>query len=76
MIPGEVFPAGGSLVLNADRVSVEVEVENVADRPIHFFHLPDDIVWGATARILYELLGLVAFAADAGRPSAGEGGHQ
>lgn len=33
----------------------------MADRPIYFFHLPDDIVWGATARILYELLGLVAF---------------
>lgn len=30
-----------------------------ADRPMHFFHLPDDIVWGATARILYELLELV-----------------
>ena len=29
------------------------------DRPIHFFHLPHDIVWGATARILHELLDLV-----------------
>ncbi|HEX2064992.1 MAG TPA: CoA pyrophosphatase [Acidimicrobiales bacterium] len=30
------------------------------DRPVHFFHLPTDVVWGATARILHELLGLVA----------------
>lgn len=32
------------------------------ERPIYFFHLPDDIVWGATARMLYELLELVSFA--------------
>lgn len=31
------------------------------ERPIYFFHLPDDIVWGATARMLYELLDLVSF---------------
>lgn len=35
------------------------------DRPMHFFHLPHDIVWGATARILYELLELVTRAARA-----------
>ncbi len=29
------------------------------DRQINFFHLPHDIVWGATARILRELLELV-----------------
>ncbi len=29
------------------------------DRIVHFFELPDDVVWGATARILYELLALV-----------------
>lgn len=33
--------------------------EFAADWPMHFFHLPHDIVWGATARILYELLDLV-----------------
>lgn len=32
------------------------------ERPMHFFDLADDIVWGATARMLYELLELVAFA--------------
>jgi hypothetical protein len=29
------------------------------DRPIYFFDLPHDVVWGATARVLYELLTLV-----------------
>jgi hypothetical protein len=27
---------------------------------MYFFELPDDIVWGATARMLYELLELVS----------------
>lgn len=36
------------------------DLPNLPDRPMHFFHLPHDIVWGATARILYELLELVA----------------
>jgi 8-oxo-dGTP pyrophosphatase MutT (NUDIX family) len=36
-------------------------------RPVHFFDLPDDIVWGATARILHELLELVALNALSGR---------
>jgi urease subunit beta len=41
--PGEVLPAEGSLTLNADRPSIELEVENTGDRPIqvgshyHFF---------------------------------------
>jgi urease subunit beta len=34
VIPGETFPAAGSLALNADRITVEIDVENVADRPI------------------------------------------
>src|SRR5207302_7516605 len=36
-------------------------------RSIHFFDLPEDIIWGATARILRELLDLVI----EGDPSAG-----
>ena len=31
-----------------------------SERPIHFFELIGDTVWGATARMLYELLELVA----------------
>jgi len=34
MIPGELLPATGTIVLNAGRDTVEVEVENTGDRPI------------------------------------------
>lgn len=30
------------------------------ERPVHFFDLPHDIVWGATARMLHQLLELVS----------------
>ena len=45
MIPGEVFPADGTIALNANRPTVDVEVENTGDRPIqvgshfHFFEV-------------------------------------
>lgn len=31
----------------------------MGERPMHFFELPEDTVWGATARILHELLTVV-----------------
>jgi urease subunit beta len=34
MIPGEVIPAAGEIVLNADREAVELDVANTGDRPI------------------------------------------
>lgn len=34
MIPGEVFPAGGDLVLNEGRDSVMLMVANTGDRPV------------------------------------------
>ena len=37
------------------------------DHPMHFFDLGDELVWGVTARILYEVLSLVH---GSGRPSA------
>ena len=43
MIPGEVFPAAGEIVLNAGREAVSLTVANTGDRPIqvgshyHFF---------------------------------------
>lgn len=47
-------------------LSEDVYGEEVwGERPMHFFHLPHDIVWGATARILYELLELVALSGRA-----------
>jgi urease beta subunit len=43
VIPGEIFPVSGTIVLNAARPTVDVLVENTGDRPIqvgshfHFF---------------------------------------
>lgn len=34
MIPGEVFPAAGSLELNPGRQTVTLEVANTGDRPV------------------------------------------
>lgn len=34
MIPGELFPAEGSLSLNADREAVTLMVANTGDRPV------------------------------------------
>lgn len=36
------------------------DILGLRDRPMHFFELEDETVWGATARILVELLELVA----------------
>jgi 8-oxo-dGTP pyrophosphatase MutT (NUDIX family) len=43
------------------------DTEWADNRPVHFFDLPEDIVWGATARILHELLELIALNALNGR---------
>lgn len=34
MIPGEIFPAPGEIVLNKDRAAIVLEVANTGDRPI------------------------------------------
>ena len=34
MIPGELFPADGELVLNADREAITLMVANTGDRPV------------------------------------------
>ena len=34
MIPGEIFPADGTLTLNADAVAVTLMVANTGDRPV------------------------------------------
>ena len=45
MIPGEVFPAEGDIVLNAGAAAISLHVENIGDRPVqvgshyHFFEV-------------------------------------
>ena len=34
MIPGEVFPAQGDIILNADRQAITLLVANTGDRPV------------------------------------------
>ncbi len=34
MIPGEIFPASGEIVLNKGRAAISLEVANTGDRPI------------------------------------------
>ena len=34
MIPGEVFPAQGDIILNADRLAITLLVANTGDRPV------------------------------------------
>jgi len=34
MIPGEIFPASGEIVLNRDRTAITLKVANSGDRPI------------------------------------------
>src|SRR5467141_2603381 len=34
MIPGEIFPASGDIVLNKDRAAITLKVANSGDRPI------------------------------------------
>jgi len=34
MVPGEIFPAPGEIVLNSDRQAVSLKVANMGDRPI------------------------------------------
>ena len=34
MIPGEIFPASGEIVLNKDRAAISLKIANTGDRPI------------------------------------------
>src|SRR5258706_3671318 len=34
MIPGEIFPASGEIILNKDRAAISLKVANSGDRPI------------------------------------------
>src|ERR1700756_1496338 len=34
MIPGEIFPASGEIILNKDRAAISLRVANTGDRPV------------------------------------------
>jgi hypothetical protein len=58
MIPGEVYPVPGKLVLNAVRPTVTLEVANTGDRTIqvgslyHFFPTKQDLLIAVLRRYL------------------------
>ena len=44
MIPGEIFPASGDIVLNKDQPAISLTVANTGDRPIQVgshYHFPE-----------------------------------
>jgi urease subunit beta len=49
MIPGEVFPASGTLTLNEGRPTIDIDVANIGDRPVqvgshyHFYEVNDGL---------------------------------
>jgi urease subunit beta len=61
MIPGEVFPASGEIVLNEDRTAISIEVANTGDRPIqvgshyHFAETNSALAFDRNAALGYRL---------------------
>jgi urease subunit beta len=61
MIPGEIFPASGEIVLNKDRAAISLRVENTGDRPIqvgshyHFAETNAALAFDRAAALGYRL---------------------
>jgi len=61
MIPGEIFPASGEIVLNKDRAAISVAVANTGDRPIqvgshyHFAETNPALVFDRRTALGYRL---------------------
>jgi len=61
MVPGEIFPATGDIVLNSDRVAISLNVANTGDRPIqvgshyHFAETNAALAFDRTAALGYRL---------------------
>jgi urease subunit beta len=61
MIPGEVFPASGEIVLNKDRAAISLKVANTGDRPIqvgshyHFAETNSALAFDRKAALGYRL---------------------
>jgi len=61
MIPGEIFPISGEIVLNKDRAAISLKVANTGDRPIqvgshyHFAETNAALSFDRTAALGYRL---------------------
>src|SRR6476659_254624 len=61
MIPGEILPAAGEIILNEDRTAISLTVANTGDRPIqvgshyHFAELNTALAFDREAALGYRL---------------------
>ena len=61
MIPGEIFPAAGDIILNKDRAAIIIKVANTGDRPIqvgshyHFAEINSALRFDRKAALGYRL---------------------
>src|SRR5215813_4185667 len=61
MIPGEIFPVSGDIVLNKDRATISLTVANTGDRPIqvgshyHFAETNAALAFNRQAALGYRL---------------------
>jgi len=61
MIPGEIFPASGEIVLNKERPAISLNVANTGDRPIqvgshyHFAETNEALAFDRLAALGYRL---------------------
>ena len=61
MIPGEIFPAAGEIVLNKDRAAISIPVANAGDRPVqvgshfHFAEANPALAFDRQATLGYRL---------------------
>ena len=61
MIPGEIFPASGEIVLNQDRAAITLQAANTGDRPIqvgshyHFAETNSALAFDRRAALGYRL---------------------
>ncbi|WP_454630688.1 urease subunit beta [Bradyrhizobium cenepequi] len=61
MVPGEVFPRAGDIVLNKERAAISMNVANVGDRPVqvgshyHFAEANAALAFDRSAAVGYRL---------------------
>jgi len=61
MIPGEILPAAGEIILNKDRAAISLKVANTGDRPIqvgshyHFAETNSALAFDRQAALGYRL---------------------